>query len=280
MFSSIFAAIKSYQNPRHWVKNVTWRFPRTVSQKKVVFVVGAPRSGTTLLQRVLSLHPDLFSIEGETGLFTKQNIFAPERQHFGLSTDLIEQLFLESRDIVDFFNRGLDHLVEDNPAARFVEKTPQHVFQLATLSKRFPQASFIHIVRDGRDCYCSARKMAEIPQAQSITRFAKYWLRCVRSPMQASLGARIRHVKYEDLVRHPEQELGSLMSFLGLAVDPKQLDAGQIGQDHRASVDAFKKLAQPINDGSTQRWQTELSSDENRVFITLAKSGLKEFNYL
>ncbi len=243
-------------------------------------MVGAPRSGTTLLQRVLSLHPDLFSIEGETGLFTKQNIFAPERQHFGLPTDVIQQLFLESKDVVDFFDRGLDHLAEDNPAARFVEKTPQHVFQLATLSKRFPQASFIHIVRDGRDCYCSARKMAEIPQAQSITKFAEYWSRCVQSPIQANLGARIRHVKYESLVSQPEQELGNLMTFLGLTVDPKQLDAAEIGQDQRASVDAFKKLNQPINDASTQRWQTELTNDENKLFIALAKSDLKEFNYL
>ena len=90
----IILLAKTYRDPACWWPNVTWRFPRTISEGNPVFVVGAPRSGTTLLQRMLSVHPDLFSIEAETGLFSMQNIFDPARRHFDLPFEQAEQSLL------------------------------------------------------------------------------------------------------------------------------------------------------------------------------------------
>ena len=84
-----------------------------------------PRSGTSLVQSVLAAHSELFSIPGETGLCSRQNIFG--RRHFGLSWAENRSLFADSRDLVDFFDRAVGLLESRSPGATFVEKAPQHV---------------------------------------------------------------------------------------------------------------------------------------------------------
>ena len=109
------------RTPHLILRNIKWRMPRTISDQQVVFVVGAPRSGTTLLQRVLASHSALFSIEGETGIFSARNYFT--RTHFRLSTEDTQSLFDRSSDIVDFFANGVMLLKERQAGETFVEKT-------------------------------------------------------------------------------------------------------------------------------------------------------------
>ena len=66
MRAQLRLAMTYLKSPSEILRNVRWRLNCSVSQEPVVFVVGAPRSGTTLLQRMLSLHDQLFSIQGET----------------------------------------------------------------------------------------------------------------------------------------------------------------------------------------------------------------------
>jgi len=167
------------RDPKNLFRNVSWRFPKTISPKKIVFVVGAPRSGTTLLQRILTVHPELFSIEFETGIFSYQNIFS--RRHFGFSKEQLKSLFENSKDLVNFFHNSIEILENQNPGKTFVEKTPQHILHLRFLIKHFPNAKFVHIYRDGRDCYLSSLEHPNIPQRHSPASFAKYWRRCLHS---------------------------------------------------------------------------------------------------
>ena len=67
--------LSSYLKPWMIWKNFIWRKFAKVSDLEVVFVVGAPRSGTTLLQRCISIHSEFISMEAESGIFTNQNIF-------------------------------------------------------------------------------------------------------------------------------------------------------------------------------------------------------------
>ncbi|MDP7030609.1 MAG: sulfotransferase, partial [Phycisphaerales bacterium] len=101
--SILTAFLASHLRTPHLIpRNIRWRMPRTVSDLQLVFVVGAPRSGTTLMQRVLASHSELFSIEGETGIFSARSLFG--RNHFMLSSEDSKRLLSESCDIVDFFS--------------------------------------------------------------------------------------------------------------------------------------------------------------------------------
>jgi hypothetical protein len=257
---------------------VVWRLPRTTSEAGTIFVFGAPRSGTSLVQSVLAAHSRLFSIPGETGIFSRQNIFG--RRHFGLSWEENHALFRESRDVIDFFDRGVRLLESRSEGRKFVEKTPQHVLKLPFLIRRFPNARFVHVVRDGRDCLVSAKSHPGIPQASSARRFAGYWKRCVEAPLRVEPDARLVRIRYEDFVRTAPAELERVMRFLGLEMEDRQLDPARFGSHPRAERQQFRLLRAPISDDRVGRWRAELSGAERHVFERVAREPLAAYGYL
>ena len=257
---------------------MVWRLPRSTGASRTVFVVGSPRSGTTLVQSVLAAHSRLFSIPGETGIFSYQNIFS--RRHFGLSWEENRALFRESRDVVDFFDRAVRLLESRSEGRTFVEKTPQHVLRLEFLMRRFPNARFVHVVRDGRDCYGSAKSHPGIPQMTSARRFARYWRRCVDIPLRLDGHPRLTTVRYEGFVRAAPRELERVMGFLGLASEPGQLDPDRFGSHKRGRRDEFRLLRSPVSDHRVGRWRDELSAAEKTDFERVARRQLVAYGYL
>jgi hypothetical protein len=279
MIHRIFELLKTYNNPRYWAKNVLWRYPSTISHERVIFVLGSPRSGTTLLQRILAVHSRLFSIQGETGLFSCQNIFDPKRNHFGLEKKQRRKLFEDSSDIVDFFDKGIQYLSRQNNGKQFIEKTPQHVLHIPFILKHFPESRLIHIVRDGRDCYCSSKSHRSIPQNTSVSRFAKYWKKCVSAPIAYETDARLFTIKYEELSHDPGTTIQNVMNFLGLAFEAGQLDPELIQSDSRAKLNEFKRLSEPINSSSVNRYVSELTPQEIQIFARIAGKELIHYHY-
>ncbi len=268
------------KSPRDILRNARWRLNCSISQEPIVFVLGAPRSGTTLLQRVLTLHDQLFSIQGETGLFSRQNIFA--RKHFHLSWDETRTLFEQSSDIVDLLQNGvcrLRKLQQLSSDTRMVEKTPQHVLQLKFLTRHFPNARFLHIIRDGRDCYCSSLNHPNIRQETSVRRFARYWAACVHTGLAFDSHPNVTRLTYEEFVESPHAVLSRIMLALGLSPQEKQLDTYAIGLDVRSERQEFARLSQPIQTTSVGRWKEELTTAEVQTFNLYAGKVLAELGY-
>ena len=276
--SALTAVVSSHlRTPHLIIRNIRWRMPHTVSDRRLIFVVGAPRSGTTLLQRVLASHSQLFSIQGETGIFSARNIFA--REHFKLSREDTSELFTQSRDIVDFFSRGVGLLESRHGEGTFVEKTPQHVKHLRFLVKHFPEARFIHIVRDGRDCFCSAQSHPNIPQRSSVTTFAKYWRTCIRCASDVEDESNVFTVRYEDFTAQPDRVLGGIMASLQLEQEPGQFDPTKTGEDQRSQHAHFRRLTSTISSETVARWQREMSHEQAADFEMIAGAELLRHGY-
>ena len=265
------------RDPQHWLRNLTWRFPGAICDRRMVFVVGAPRSGTTLLQRVLAVHSGFFTIPEETGLFSHQNIFT--RRHFGLSDRDTRRLLDGSQDIVDFLDRGIAHLEQERPGRIFVEKTPQHVLAIPFIRRHFPRAAVVHLLRDGRDCFCSARAHPDIPQRHSVAAFARYWRRCVRAGCPAVPDPGVFQMRYERFAEEPEAETRRLMDHLGHPLEAVQTDPLRIAEDRRSAVDAFRKLNAPIDAASCGRWRHDLSPEHAATFLRIAGRELQRLGY-
>lgn len=265
--------------PRYWIKNVLWRFPQTISKKEVIFVLGTPRSGTTLLQKILESHSKLFSIQAETAIFSFKNFWSKNRKHFDFDELTKNKLLSESKDNIDFFENSVSILMDRNPGKIFIEKTPQHIRYLSFLIKHFPNAKFVHIVRDGRDCYCSAIKHPWIPQSRSIELFSKYYSSCVKRGIKSIGHPNVHTLKYEDLVQDPLAIVKDLMTFLSLEVEEEQLNSSFRSKDKRAQLEQFKKLNEGINNSSVGRWKNELNKKQIQEFEKYSKDVLRYFGY-
>jgi hypothetical protein len=166
---------------------------------------------------------------------------------------------------------------------RYGDKTPSYMQELDLLERVFPEAQYVHIVRDGRDTALSFMEMRRRPRfnlarPRGLATFASQWRLEVEGARE--LGRRIperyHELRYEDLVREPQAELERLSDFLGLEFEPAMLsyhegiDASTL-QDHPL-------LGKPPTAG-TRRWQEQMSAADVQVFEAIAGDTLSELGY-
>jgi hypothetical protein len=192
---------------------------------RLVFLVGAQRSGTNWLQRLLATHPDVVTLPGETQLFTAAiDLLAQRVQHGVLGSPSTASVFMDRDAFVAAARMFCDTAfggVADRMAPgarRIVERSPNHVEHLELIGAVYPDAWIVHIIRDGRDV---ARSLEAQPWGpRSVAEAATLWARSIRSARAAAPHlARYQEVRYEDLLEDPVSGLGELFRFLELDAD-------------------------------------------------------------
>ena len=218
-----------------------------------VFVVGSPRSGTSILTWCLGHHPNLFPVPESNwmGDFAVNVAIAHRigaaRNYYSILSAMdilddelfatfgrsINDLFLRHRTDLErkrYANR-IEQKLEPSwikaastaagPKTRWVDGTPEYSFHIYGLRKLFPDALFIHLVRDVR---AVVRSMVEFHRVTGIQLVAneeeayRYWMRTVGACLLAerAYGPAVLHrVRYTDLIEHPEPTMRSLLDFLG-----------------------------------------------------------------
>lgn len=237
---------------------------------KLVFVLGVGRSGTTWLQRMLQSSPECGGPEGEEsmlfkaceGLWNARRVFedvCDEERLIGGLAELADRAFGEALGRV-------------SPGAHwFVEKTPRHSILLPMIKRIYPDAHFIHVVRDGRDV---ARSMTEISffNVATLEHGARLW-RTVLEHVGAE-GPTLQHfrrVRYEALLSDPVPAVADLLRWIGAAVDDDVLTelAGRSG----ARVSTHAGTAQPVG---ADTWKHLPASELARVYVEIGRHLVAE----
>lgn len=268
------------------------------------FVVGCGRSGTTLVRAMLDAHPDL-AVPGES-YFPVWLARTRRRYHRGggfdsssFADDLLADAWFRRWALPEAAVRGA--IATDAPAdfadavrsiyrlyarhhgkERYGDKTPTFVLHLPVLAELFPEAVFIHVVRDGRDVALSLLEADWGPS--TLGDAALHWKLHVRSGARA--GARMEperyhQVRYEDLVEDPEDGARTLCRFVGLDFDAAMLRYFERAGDLLAGLpDAVEhqNLRLPPTQG-IRNWRRHMTTDDVALFETLTADVLDRFGY-
>ncbi len=276
------------------------------SKEKVnpyVFIVGCPRSGTTLLQRVVNAHPKIAVVpeapwiyhllKARVGITPRGTVtpdLAPallEHPKFGLlgiNRDQLLPLIGKGRQMTySTFVRGIFDLYGVIRGKELVgNKTPALVRRLNVVHKLWPEARIIHLIRDGRDVYLSMKnrplhsrdsKALAGWEEDPVSTAALWWELNVQLGRKASksFGPELYcEVRYESLVNRSTEFCAELCAFLGVTYSDVMLRFYEREKTKRAS--------RPITPG-LRNWRSQMSSEDVELFEAAAGKTLEDLGY-
>lgn len=222
-----------------------------------IFIVGMPRSGTTLVEQIVASHPDV--VAGDELIFLSR-IASRARGHAGGSYGYPDYLpNLTQRDCEEMAREYLDELRGIAPGAAFVTDKMPHNFQyLGLLSRLFPNAPIIHCRRDAADvCLsCYFQDFASYHNyAYDLTHLGQHYRQYERAMDHYRNILEIPMLEnwYESLVDATEEMSRVLVEFCGLTWDERCLRFYETGQKTKTA--SYDQVRQPIYKRSTQRWK-------------------------
>jgi Sulfotransferase family len=269
--------------------------------RRPIFVVGCPRSGTTLVQCILSASSKAFSLP-ETHFFswvlpclgvapgaalsleqirTARSAFENEAE---LTLPATVWADLESRAevrAVDVLLAAVEHY-RPGDGLRAIEKTPRHVLHLETIGETFPDAVFVNVVRDSIDV---ASSLLGVPfeSSRSVLSYAQRWLESIhaaRAYASAHPG-RVRTVVYEALVRQPEAQTRDLCAFVDLPYEAAMLE--EFGREARRNVGRGEAWKRDVERGVIVDrqgvWRSRMTTGQAWLVAQATRAGRRDFGY-
>lgn len=261
-----------------------------------IFIVGAPRSGTTLLRAMLNRHPRI-GLSDETYFFYYAYL---RRRAFGDLADLghrkrliasygatqrmerlkldqarlNERLLAEGSSYPGFFATILRFYAESQGKARYGEKTPHHAWYVKTLLDWYPDGRVIHLVRDPRDVCAS---LFNVPWGRkTATANAELWVSLTRAAEEGQGNPGFRRVRYEDVVADPERAMRELCDFLGEDYDPAMLSTAKVST---ADKPWFMRSHEALSQDRKGSWRGQLSAPDVQLIESVAGPLMEAMGY-
>jgi Sulfotransferase family len=273
------------------------------SLSRPIFIVGCPRSGTTLVQCILSASSQAFSLP-ETHFFSwvlpalqlqPDSVVGPEqlqrfRQTFEDESRLIlpqpfwtglhEQAPVTAREI---FVAIVEHHRPSAGDLRAIEKTPRHVLQLDVIGAAFPDAVFVDVVRDPIDV---ASSLLGVPfeSSRSVLSHAQRWIESIHAAQAYAQTHphRVQTVVYETLVREPEASVRQLCEFVDLQFEPTMLE--EFGRQAALNVGSGETWKRDVGGGVLLDrkgiWRQRMTPGQAWLVAQATRGLRREFGYV
>jgi tetratricopeptide (TPR) repeat protein len=229
------------------------------SSSEPIFIVGLPRTGTTLLERILGSHSDVHAA-GELSNFAVQ-MTQQLRQTPGNQALSRDQLVRHSTEL-DFERLGSAYIESTRPTTgklpRFVDKLPLNFLYVGLIRLALPRAKIIHVSREPMDtCYAIYKRLFQdaYPWSYSQEELGRYYLayRRLMAHWNEVLPDAIHHVTYEELVSDTEVQAQQLLKFCDLPWQPQCLRYYE--QAQTTTTASASQVRQPVYRSSIGLWR-------------------------
>ncbi|MFT4636560.1 MAG: Flp pilus assembly protein TadD [Arenicella sp.] len=224
-----------------------------------VFIVGLPRSGTTLTEQILDSHPQCFGA-GELNVLTDLATGTPDRLGSGEMSWPQVAGYLSEQQVQELSEDYLISSGQHAPASalKVVDKQPLNFWHLGLVAIAFPNARIVHCTRDIRDCGLSIFTQNFNAQQNWSTNFddiAHYWqgyqkIMCHFSDVS---NLQILEVKYEETVSDIEWQGRRLLEFIGLPWNESVLHFHET--ERAVQTPSRWQVRQPLYQSSKARWR-------------------------
>jgi Sulfotransferase family len=266
------------------------------------FIIGAMRSGTTLLRLMLAAHhrlaippeshflPELLKFEQSSGQLadSREKVIAWLVAHrrladFGLGADWIRAALAK---LEPFTTRSIACTVFNEYArrqgkSRWGDKTPRYRAFVPELSALFPSAKFIHMIRDGRDTALSCLSTPFWPM--SWTTACYLWRDSLREAWEGRRAVAPElylEVRYEELLEDSATTLQRVLSFLGEEFDSRTLHFSELSNQVPVREKVWHaKLQGPLDRKNSGKWKTALSAEQIHLFQSIAGQEMVAAGY-
>ena len=274
--------------------------------ERPIFLVGAPRSGTTLLRYVLSSHSRIY-IPPESNFIPRvlghhpTNTLEPSEAVRMLETIMTYRSFFKDwQGALPTPAAVVDSVADLRPATvldavyseyarqygakRWGDKSPIYTMHIDAIARAFPTSQFIHIIRDARDV---ALSMQQAYRGARFFYMDVYYSACswkTRVEDALSSGSRLDRsryfqLRYEDLVARPEAVIRDVCAFLGEEYEHAMTQPRREASRHFHSRGIHRATREPINTSASGRWRREMSVTDQRLVQSVAGDLLNALGY-
>jgi hypothetical protein len=245
--------------------------------EEVIFIIGLPRTGTTLVERILGSHSDVyaagelsnFSIELVKQINTKTN-----------TSKLSVAQLVEQSSLVDFASLGNNYINSTRPATghtkRFIDKLPINMLYAGLIHLALPNAKIINMTRHPMAaCYAIYKQLFKdaYPFSYNLNDLAKYYIAYhhLIQHWKTVIPGVMYDLKYEDMVVNQEVESQALLTFCNLSWQDQCL---RFHENKNASTTASaSQVRKPIYNTSVERWR-EYSQQLQPLQAMLEQAGI------
>ncbi|MCL1928736.1 MAG: sulfotransferase [Treponema sp.] len=284
--------------------------------KPQFFIIGNPRSGTSLLRLMLNAHPHI-TVPPECGftIWLKDKYMQSDFTDYNIVNEFVNELNTcrkfetwtfdlksfreyiinaECSNYQEIISSVYEHYAAIKNKSIYIwgDKNNFYLKHINDIHSIFPHCRFIHIVRDGRDVACSYLKLPSLdsksiyaPKLPStITEIALEWesnISLISKQLDEIEAMQVIEIRYEDLVKQPVETLQKAASFIGVDYDCNMLNYYLNLNDHEPAefITWKQKTLEPPSASEVGKFNIILTQEDVNAFNSIASYSLKKYGY-